>query len=129
MAHQDPIAEMLTSLRNAVIAKTRFVDLSLSKQKHEILKVLERQGFLEHILVDDQKKRMRVFLKYDGREPLMQGLKRISKPSLRKYIPQNEIPRILGGLGTVVLSTSQGVIDGEAARQKGIGGELLCYVW
>ncbi len=129
MAHQDPIAEMLTSLRNAVIAKSRFVDLNLSKQKHEILKVLERQGFLEHILVDDQKKRMRVFLKYDGREPLMQGLKRISKPSLRKYIPLDKIPRIFGGLGTVILSTSQGVIDGEAARQKGIGGELLCYVW
>lgn len=129
MAHQDPIAEMLTSLRNAVIAKSRFVDLNLSKQKHEILKVLEKQGFLEHILVDDQKKRMRVFLKYDGREPLMQGLKRISKPSLRKYIPLDKIPRIFGGLGTVIISTSQGVIDGESARQKGIGGELLCYVW
>lgn len=129
MAHQDPIAEMLTSLRNAVIAKSRFVDLNLSKQKHEILKVLEKQGFLEHILVDDQKKRMRVFLKYDGREPLMQGLKRISKPSLRKYISLEKIPRIFGGLGTVIISTSQGVIDGEAARQKGIGGELLCYVW
>lgn len=129
MAHQDPIAEMLTCLRNAVIAKSRFVDIGLSKQKHEILKVLEKQGFLEHILVDDQKRKMRIFLKYDGREPLMQGLKRISKPSLRKYIPLDDIPRIFGGLGTVVLSTSQGVIDGEAARQKGIGGELLCYVW
>ena len=129
MSQQDPIASMLTSLRNAVNARGRFVDLSLSKQKHEILKVLEKQGFLEHILVDDQKKKMRVFLKYDGREPLMQGLKRISKPSLRKYIPLEKIPRIFGGLGIVVLSTSQGVIDGEAAREKGIGGELLCYVW
>jgi small subunit ribosomal protein S8 len=129
MSQQDPIASMLTSLRNAVIARGRFVDLSLSKQRHEILKVLEKQGFLEHILVDDQKKRMRVFLKYDGREPLMQGLKRISKNSLRKYIALKKIPRIFGGLGTVVISTSQGVVDGETARQKGIGGELICYVW
>lgn len=129
MSHQDPIASMLTSLRNAVMARLRFVDLSLSRQKHEILKVLEKQGFLEHILVDDQKKKMRVFLKYDGREPLMQGLKRISKPSLRNYIGAGDIPRIFGGLGTVVLSTSQGILSGESAREKGIGGELLCYVW
>lgn len=129
MSQQDPIASMLTSLRNAVTARLRFVDLHLSKQKHEILKVLEKQGFLEHILVDDQKKKMRVFLKYEGREPLMQGLKRISKPSLRNYIGVEEIPRIFGGLGIVVLSTSQGVLHGEAAREKGIGGELICYVW
>ena len=129
MSQHDPIATMLTSLRNAVIARKRFVELSLSKVKHEILKVLERQGFVEHILVDDQKKKMLVFLKYDGREPLMQGLKRMSKSSLRKYIGKDNIPRIYGGLGVVVLSTSQGVIDGEAAREKGIGGELLFYVW
>lgn len=129
MAQHDPIASMLTSLRNAVIARSRFVDLDLSKQKHEILKVLEKQGFVEHILVDDQKRKMRVFIKYDGREPLMQGLKRISKPSLRKYIGREEIPKIVGGLGTAILSTSQGVLDGESAREKGIGGELLCYVW
>lgn len=129
MSHQDPIASMLTSLRNAVTARLRFVDLNLSNLNHEILKVLEAQGFLEHILIDDKKRKMRVFLKYDGREPLMQGLKRISKPSLRKYIGSGEIPRLLGGLGTVVVSTSQGVLHGEAAREKGIGGELLCYVW
>ena len=129
MAQHDPIASMLTSLRNAVIARSRFVDLDLSKQKHEILRVLEKQGFVEHILVDDKKRKMRVFIKYSGREPLMQGLKRISKPSLRKYIGRDKIPKIIGGLGTVVLSTSQGVLDGEAAREKGLGGELLCYVW
>lgn len=129
MTQHDPIAGMLTSLRNAVTARSRFVDIDLSKQKHEILKVLERQGFVEHILVDDQKRKMRAFIKYDGREPLMQGLKRISKPSLRKYIGREEIPKIIGGLGVAVLSTSQGVLDGESAREKGIGGELLCYVW
>ncbi len=129
MSQQDPIASMLTSLRNAATAHSRFVDLDLSYLKHEILKILERQGFVEHILVDDQKKKMRVFLKYDGREPLMQGLKRISKPSLRKYIGRDEIPRIIGGLGTAILSTSRGILDGETAREKGVGGELLCYVW
>jgi small subunit ribosomal protein S8 len=129
MSEQDPIASMLTSLRNGVIARRRFVDLYLSKQKHEILKVLEQQGFLEHILVDDQKKKMRVFIKYDGREPLMQGLKRISKPSCRQYIGKDEIPTIFGGLGIVLLSTSNGIMDGETAREKGIGGEILCSIW
>ncbi len=130
MAHQDPISDLLTRLRNATAAKRRFVDLALSRQKHEILKVLEKQGFLEHILVDEEHKKMRVFIRYaDGRQPLLQGLKRISKPSLRNYIKSDAIPKISGGLGVAILSTSQGIIDGETARQKGIGGELLCYVW
>lgn len=130
MAHQDPIADMLTRLRNAMTARRRYVDMPLSQQKHNVLKVLEQQGFVEHILVDDEHKKMRVFLKYaGGRAPILQGLKRISKPSLRKYINKDEIPKISGGLGIAIVSTSQGVVDGETARQKGIGGELLCYVW
>jgi len=130
MAHQDPIADMLTRLRNAMTARRRYVDMPLSQQKHNVLKVLEQQGFIEHILVDDEHKKMRVFLKYaGGRAPILQGLKRISKPSLRKYINKDEIPKISGGLGIAIVSTSQGVVDGETARQKGIGGELLCYVW
>jgi small subunit ribosomal protein S8 len=130
MAHQDPISDLLTRLRNATGARRRFVDLPLSRQKHEILKVMEKQGFIEHILVDEEHKKMRVFIRYaDGREPLLQGLKRISKPSLRNYIKRDEIPTISGGMGVAILSTSQGIVDGETARQKGIGGELLCYVW
>lgn len=130
MAHQDPIADMLTRLRNAMTGRRRYVDMPLSQQKHNVLKVLEQQGFIEHILVDDEHKKMRVFLKYAGsRAPILQGLKRISKPSLRKYINKDEIPKISGGLGIAIVSTSQGVVDGETARQKGIGGELLCYVW
>lgn len=129
MTQHDPISSMLTSLRNGAMARSRFVDLPLSRQKREILRILEKQGFVDHILVDDQKKKMRVFIRYDGREPLMQGLKRVSKPSLRRYIGVGEIPKIVGGLGVVILSTSQGVMDGETAREKGIGGELLCYVW
>ncbi|MBS0647944.1 MAG: 30S ribosomal protein S8 [Verrucomicrobia bacterium] len=130
MSHHDPIADMLTRLRNAITARSRYVDMALSRPKHDILKVLEKHGFVEHVLVDDEHKKMRVFLKYaGGRAPLLQGLKRISKPSLRKYISKDEIPTISGGLGVAVVSTSQGVVDGETARQKGIGGELLCYVW
>ena len=130
MAHQDPISDLLTRLRNATTAKRRFVDLPLSRQKHEILKVMEKQGFIEHILVDEEHKKMRVFIRYaDGREPLLQGLKRISKPSLRNYIKRDEIPTISGGMGVAIISTSQGIVDGETARQRGIGGELLCYVW
>jgi small subunit ribosomal protein S8 len=130
MTHHDPIADMLTRLRNAMTARRRFVDMGLSRQKHDILKVLEQQGFVEHILVDEEHKKMRIFLKYaGGRAPLLQGLRRISKPSLRKYINKNEIPKLFGGLGIAVVSTSQGIVDGETARQKGIGGELLCYVW
>ncbi|HNA62436.1 MAG TPA: 30S ribosomal protein S8 [Rhabdochlamydiaceae bacterium] len=130
MAHQDPISDLLTRLRNATSAKRRFVDLPLSRQKHEILKVMEKQGFIEHILVDEEHKKMRVFIRYaDGREPLLQGLKRISKPSLRNYIKRDEIPTISGGMGVAIISTSQGIVDGETARQRGIGGELLCYVW
>jgi len=129
MSQQDPIASMLTSLRNGATARRRFIDLPLSRQKHEILKTLEKHGFVEHILVDDQKKKMRVFIKYDGREPLMQGLKRISKPSCRQYVGKDEIPTVFGGLGMVILSTSHGIMDGEMAREKGIGGELLCCIW
>ena len=130
MAHQDPIADMLTRLRNAAAARRKFVDMPLSSLKHDVLKILVQQGFIEHILVDDEHKKMRIFLKYaGGRTPVLQGLRRISRPSLRRYITKHEIPKISGGLGLAIVSTSQGVVDGETARQKGIGGELLCYIW
>jgi len=130
MAHQDPIADMLTRLRNAMTARLKFVDMPLSSLKHDVLKILVQQGFIEHVLVDDEHKKMRVFLKYaGGRAPVLQGLRRISRPSLRRYITKHEIPKISGGLGLAIMSTSQGVVDGETARQKGIGGELLCYIW
>jgi len=101
-----------------------------SKIKLSIMKVLEKQGFIEHILVNEEKGKMRVFLKYSqGREPVLQGLKRISSPGLRRYVPSRRIPRIRGGMGTTILSTPMGVIDGETARKQNVGGELLCYVW
>ncbi len=130
MAHHDPISEMLTAIRNGVKARNRFVDLSLSRVKLGILKVFEKQGFIESLLVDEKEKKMRVFLKYiDRRTPLIQGVRRISKPSLRRYIGREAIPTLFGGLGVVVISTSLGIVDGETAKEKGIGGELLCSIW
>lgn len=130
MTHCDPISDMLTRLRNALKARNRYVDLVLSNQKLNILKVLEKQGFIEHILVDDVQRKIRVFFKYiDGREPLIQGIRRISKPSLRYYTGRRNIPKISGELGIVILSTPLGIIDGKTAREKGVGGEVICYVW
>lgn len=130
MAQSDTIADLLTRLRNAVQARQRFVDMRTSKMKLNIMKVLEKQGFIEHILVNEEKGKMRIFLKYaHGRDPVLQGLKRISSPGLRRYVPSRSIPRIRSGLGTTILSTPMGVIDGETARKQNVGGELLCCVW
>lgn len=130
MSHGDPISDMLTRLRNALTARNLFVDLPLSQIKLNILKVLEAQGFIEQILVDKEQRKVRVFLKYiKGRTPLIRGIKRISKSSQRHYAKKDKIPVVSGGFGLAVLTTSQGIIDGETARKKGIGGELICYVW
>jgi len=130
MAQSDTIADLLTRLRNAVQARQRFVDMRTSKMKLSIMKVLEKQGFVEHILVNEEKQRMRIFLKYaHGRDPVLQGLKRISSPGLRRYVPSRSIPRIRSGMGMTILSTPMGVIDGETARRQNVGGELLCCVW
>ncbi len=126
----DPIADLLTRIRNAKLAKHRYVDFRLSGIKLEIVKVLQQQGFVDDYLVNDEKGEARVFLRYmSGREPVIQGLKRVSSPGLRRYVTYRKIPKVLGGMGTAILSTSQGVLDGETARQKKVGGELLCLVW
>ena len=130
MAFNDPIAELLTKLRNAQRAEHRFVDIYLSKIKKNILDILKQQGFIENYLLDEQRNKMRVFLRYNkSRKPIISGLKRVSKPGLRKYVGCNDIPMVLGGIGIAILSTSQGVMDGKQAREKQVGGELLCYVW
>ena len=126
----DPIADLLTRIRNAQRQKHRYVDIPLSKQKLHIAKVLENTGFVKQVIVNDEKKVLRVVLKYGtGLKPVINGLKRISKPGLRRYVGHQEIPRILGGLGIAILSTNRGVIDGETAREQKAGGELLCYIW
>jgi len=130
MAFNDPIAEFLTRLRNAQKAEHKFVDMSLSKMRKSLVEILLKQGFIEHFLIDESKKRMRIFLKYtQGRKPVMQGLKRVSSPGLRKYVGCKKIPKILGGIGIAILSTSLGLLDDRTAREQKVGGEILCYIW
>jgi small subunit ribosomal protein S8 len=126
----DPIADLLTRIRNAKQAKRRFVDFRPSKIKMEIVKVLHQQGFVDKFMVNKEKGQARLFLKYaGGREPVIKGLNRISCSSVRRYVGYREIPRIFGGMGIAILSTPGGIIDGETARLKKLGGELLCLVW
>jgi small subunit ribosomal protein S8 len=133
MAMSDPIADFLTRIRNALMAQHRYVDMPWSKMREHITEILKEQGFIENYLVkiDEGKKRgtIRLFLKYSlGRKPVIQKIKRISKPGLRKYVSCDEIPVFYGNLGLAVVSTSRGVLSGNKARELGIGGELLCTV-
>jgi small subunit ribosomal protein S8 len=128
----DPIADVLTRIRNASKAQRRFVDVRLSKLKRNLMKILEEQGFVEKVLVKEEgpQSMMRIFLKYsEGRESVIHGLKRVSKPSLRRYVGWKEIPLILGGMGISILSTPQGVMVGQEAHKRKLGGEVLCYIW
>lgn len=133
MAISDPIADFLTRIRNSIKAQHRYVDVNWSKMRQEIAEILKAQGFIESYLVkQDNRNRgtMRLFLKYaDGREPVIKGLRRISKPGLRRYVAHDEIPFFYGGLGLSIVSTSQGVMAGKTAKDRKIGGELLCLVW
>jgi small subunit ribosomal protein S8 len=126
----DPIADLLTRIRNAKQARHRYVDFRPSKIKMDIVRVLHEQGFVDNFLVNEEKGQARLFLKYaGGREPVIKGLDRISSPSLRRYVGYRQIPRIYGGMGVAILSTPGGIVDGETARKKKLGGELLCLVW
>lgn len=130
MAFNDPIAELLTKVRNAKDAKHRHVDLIFSKIKVKILEILKNNGFIENFLVNEEKHKIRVFLKYTrDRESVIHGLKRISKCGLRRYIGYSSIPRVFNGMGLAIMSTPKGVVDGETARNLKVGGEILCTVW
>jgi len=133
MAVNDPLADFLTRIRNATKAEHRYVDVDWSKMKQNLAEILKSQGFIENYLVktdEGQRGTIRLFLKYTtGRKPVIQGLKRISKPGLRRYVGHQDIPRFYGNMGLSILSTSQGVMAGNDAIQRGIGGELLCLVW
>jgi small subunit ribosomal protein S8 len=133
MAISDPIADFLTRIRNALRAEHRYVDVSWSRMKENIAEILKNLGFIESFLVKhDNKQRgtMRIFLKYAaGRKPVIQGLTRVSKPGLRRYVTREAIPQFFGGKGVSIISTSQGVLDGADAQRRNIGGELLCLVW
>lgn len=130
MSLNDPISDLLTRIRNAQKAQHRYVDVGFSNMKHDIVRILKEQGLVDNFLVDPEQRRMRIHLKYDQyREPLVQGLKRISKPGLRRYVKSAEIPKVLGGMGVAILSTPIGILDGKTAREKRVGGELLCFIW
>lgn len=128
----DPIADFLTRIRNGVKAKHRYVDVRWSVLKQSLAEILKSQGFIENYLVNQENTRgtMRVLLKYsEGRQPVIQGLKRMSKPGLRRYVKHDDIPQFYGGMGVSIVSTSQGLLPGMEARKRKIGGELLCLVW
>lgn len=128
----DPIADMLTRVRNANDNKDETVDMPSSKIKYNIANSLKEEGFIRDCKMIDTRpqKKLRLYLKYgDDKQKVISGLKRISKPGLRVYVNKDEIPRVLGGLGIAVLSTSLGVLTDKQARKEGIGGEVLCYVW
>lgn len=129
MSFNDPISETLTKIRNAGKAKHRFVDMHLSKSRLQILEILKNQGFIQSFLVDPTKKRIRVFLKYHARNSVIRGLRRVSKPGLRKFVGWMDIPRVLNGIGIAIISTSKGVMEGEQARKEKVGGEVWCFVW
>ncbi|OGN54077.1 MAG: 30S ribosomal protein S8 [Chlamydiae bacterium RIFCSPHIGHO2_02_FULL_49_29] len=130
MTCQDPLSNLFTRIRNAKDAMHRFVDMNSSKILLEILKVLKDQGYLENYLVDAERKKMRIFLKYaGGRAPVLNEIKRISKPGLRRYVSVKKIPTVQNGFGIAILSTPMGILDGETARKENVGGELLCTVW
>ncbi|MEX0750842.1 MAG: 30S ribosomal protein S8 [Dehalococcoidia bacterium] len=128
----DPIADMLTRIRNAVTAKHDYVNIPSSKMKIAIADVLQKEGYIRSYEVQDEaaKKLMRVQLNYTGKkEPVLSGIQRVSKPGLRVYVQKLEIPRVYGGLGIAILSTPQGIMTGQDAWRRKIGGEVLCYVW
>ena len=128
----DPIADMLTRIRNASMARHRELTLPSSRIKRDIAQILVEEGFIESYATsqDGIQELLSIRLKYvEGRTPVVSGLKRISKPGLRVYARKTEIPRVLGGLGTAILSTSHGIMTGQSARKLNLGGEVLCYVW
>lgn len=128
----DPIADMLTRIRNANLVRHETVEIPTSKIKRQIADILKQEGFIRDAEYVGEKQQgiIRIFLKYDqDNTRVITGLKRISKPGLRVYAKNQEVPKVLGGLGIAILSTSQGIMTDKSARQANSGGEVLCFVW
>ncbi|MBV8532517.1 MAG: 30S ribosomal protein S8 [Verrucomicrobia bacterium] len=127
----DPIADFLARLRNAARAHRSDVSVPYSRIKEEIARILKQEGYISEFEVDTQSKPalIKVTMKFVNRTPVLTGLKRMSKPGLRKYVGSHNIPRVLGGMGVAILSTSRGIITGREARKEHVGGELLALVW
>ena len=132
MSMTDPIADMLTRMRNGIIANFDTVDVPSSKLKINIAKILKSEGFIKNykVIADKRQGLIRIFLKYDDRgEPVIGGLKRVSRSSCRVFAKKDKVPMVLNGFGINVLSTSKGVMTDRQARKLGVGGEILCSVW
>ncbi|MFC1898921.1 30S ribosomal protein S8 [Chloroflexota bacterium] len=132
MTISDPIADMLTRIRNAIMARHDSVQIPASRMKMGIARIIKDEGFIRdyEILRGKPHREIKIYLKYDeNNQPILSGLERVSKPGLRINVQKREIPRVYGGLGIAIVSTSKGIMSGQQAWRLGIGGELLCYVW
>ena len=132
MTISDPIADMLTRIRNAIMARHDSVLIPASRMNLGIARIIKEEGFINdyEVLRGKPHRAIKIYLKYDDKnQPVLSGLERISKPGLRMHVQRKEIPRVYGGLGIAILSTSKGVMTGQQAWRLGIGGEMLCYVW
>lgn len=131
MSLSDPIADYLARIRNAISAKHEKVDIPASRLKLEITKILKEEGFIQNFKVQEDNKQgvIRIFLKYTEGTPVITGLKQVSKPGRRMYATKDAVPKVIGGLGVSIVSTSKGIMTGEQSRKNGIGGEILCEVW
>ena len=128
----DPIADMLTRMRNTLLIRTEKVDIPASRMKVELAKILKEEGFIKSykIIKDKKQGMLRVTLKYTTENsPVISGLKRISKPGRRVYAGKDEVPKVMDGVGIAILTTSMGVLSDKSCRREGVGGEVLCYVW
>ena len=128
----DPIADMLTVLRNGVMSSKEAVEVKRSKMNENILNILKKEGFISNFkaVEDDKQGIIKIYLKYSGeKNPAIKGVKRISKPGLRIYTSTEKIKPVYGGIGSVLISTSQGVMTGKEAKEKNLGGEILCEIW
>jgi len=126
----DPISDLLTRIRNAGTAKHTSLAMPHSKMKESVAQILKREGYLVDVSVEGTKlKSLKLGLRYDGNKSVIVGLRQISTPGLRRYVRSAEIPRVLGGMGVAIVSTSKGVMSGQDAKKLNLGGELVCYVW
>jgi small subunit ribosomal protein S8 len=132
MVMTDPVADFLTRIRNGNMVMHQTVEVPGSKMKVGLAKILKEEGYIKDFeyIEDDKQGVIRVYLKYGpNKEKVITGLKRISKPGLRVYVQKEEVPKVLGGLGTAIVSTSKGLMTDKKARKEGLGGEVICYIW
>jgi small subunit ribosomal protein S8 len=132
MTMTDPIADLLTRIRNANLARQEMTEIPASKVKIAIAKILKEEGYIKYFKTVRNRRQgvLKVFLRYGpGAEPVITGIERASRPGLRRYVSKDEIPVVLGGMGVAILTTSKGIMTGQEARRQGVGGEVICRVW